>query len=225
MLNNGIKEINEINKEFYKAHNTSFANSRKDNYWEGFSKALNFIKTDSSILDLGCGNGRFYEFLKQKNLKNEYLGIDNSIEFINQNKISFPEASFEVVDIINDISKISEEYDFVAVFGVTHHIPSKEFRKTWFESLGKTVSKNGYLFISFWNFDTSKADLNFKPEKYQIENGDYFLGWKSDFKNHRYCHLFTTEEILETATYLKNFEIISNFDLDSNKYLVLKRID
>lgn len=225
MLNNGIEEINQLNKEFYEAHNESFSKSRKDNFWEGFSSTLQFIKPGSKVLDLGCGNARFLEFLLKNHINCEYLGIDNSKEFISNNKLNYPEAEFEIVDAINNISEINQIFDFIGVFGVTHHIPSREFRKKWFEDLNKLVSLNGYLYISFWNFDTSKADLNFKPKMYQVEDGDFFLGWKGDFKQHRFCHKYSSEELNEIKSYFQNFEIVSEFESDDNKYLVFKRIN
>jgi SAM-dependent methyltransferase len=85
MLNQGIKEINQLNKEFYEIHNESFDKSRKDNYWEGFLNTLKYLNNESKVLDLGCGNARFLNFLLENKLKPNYLGVDNSEEFINRN--------------------------------------------------------------------------------------------------------------------------------------------
>ena len=200
MLNPGIEEINKLNKDFYQKHAESFDNSRKDNFWKGFETCLNFIKPDTKILDLGCGNARFYDFLLKNNLNPDYYGVDSSEEFIKSNQEKYPNAKFGVKDLVENIDDLKEKYDFVSVFGVTHHIPSVEYRKYWFEKLGNLVSENGYIILSFWNFDTQKSNQNFKTKFYQIEEGDYFLGWKGDFEQLRFCHLFSKKELLVLST-------------------------
>jgi SAM-dependent methyltransferase len=65
----------------YDAFATTFSNSRKNHPWPELDYIIEDMKNrDSlSVLDIGCGNGRFLEEAKNKGLKIErYLGIDNS---------------------------------------------------------------------------------------------------------------------------------------------------
>ena len=52
-----------------------------------------YVKGKERILDLGCGNGRFYEMLEGKDI--EYIGVDVSKELIDIAKINFLELIFE----------------------------------------------------------------------------------------------------------------------------------
>lgn len=223
MLNQEIIEINQLNKDFYSKHNESFDKSRKGNFWEGFRNIKKYFKDGQRILDLGCGNARFLEFLIQNHTKFDYFGVDNSSEFIIKNTQNYPNYKFSELDVVSNLGAITNKYDLVTVFGVTHHIPSSEYRKEWFQKLGETLDSEAILVLSFWQFKTEKADQNFKPNLYQVENNDYFLGWKGDFSTHRYCHIFDSYEIMEIKKILSNFTVLEEFSLDDNKYLVLKK--
>jgi len=55
------------------------------------------------VLDVGCGIGMFYEFLRGKNIPiASYTGLDIVEPFIAANRERFPEARFEMVDIFQD---------------------------------------------------------------------------------------------------------------------------
>jgi len=224
MRNQGVLEINQLNKEFYKKHAVSFSNSRDMNFWRGFEVCKMFITPTTSVLDLGCGNARFLQFLKSQNISfKSYLGVDSEESFISENKVKYPEGNFQTQDILEFENFHSiEPKDFVAVFGVTHHIPEKKYRLTWFENLEKLVNKNGYLIISFWNFDKNKS-TDFVPKFYKIEENDYFLGWKQDFSVLRYCHYFNKEELKEIILTLSKFNLIEEFEADYNFYLIFKK--
>jgi SAM-dependent methyltransferase len=69
-----------------------------------------------SVLDVGCGFGDFYGFLTQKGaqLKN-YLGVDINPDMVAIANRRFPNASFEVKDILED--PIEARFDFVVAPG------------------------------------------------------------------------------------------------------------
>ncbi|MCC2631294.1 MAG: hypothetical protein K0S38_1103 [Candidatus Paceibacter sp.] len=67
-----------------------------------------------SVLDVGCGLGDLYDFLKKQNLEVDYTGIDIVPEFIEKAKIRFPEVNFKV----QSMEDLDEQYDFVLASGV-----------------------------------------------------------------------------------------------------------
>lgn len=63
-----------------------------------------------TIIDLGCGFGDLYRYLKEKNIDVEYIGIDINSHFIDFCKKNYPEQKFycknimiEDVDIVADV--------------------------------------------------------------------------------------------------------------------------
>ncbi|MFA5821413.1 MAG: methionine biosynthesis protein MetW, partial [Candidatus Gracilibacteria bacterium] len=65
-----------MSKSFYTPIAPSFSRTRHSP-WPEFDLLIPYLKTNSTLLDLGCGNGRLYKFL-QKHKKVRYLGMDNN---------------------------------------------------------------------------------------------------------------------------------------------------
>jgi len=57
---------------------------------------------NKTVLDIGCGLASYYEFLKSRGLKVNYIGYDIVEPFIAVNAERFPEAKFERRDISRD---------------------------------------------------------------------------------------------------------------------------
>lgn len=86
-----------------------------------------FSKTkDISILDLGCGLGHFYAYLKDskliKNYRINYTGYDISPKLVEAAKQKYPEANFEVKDILEGY--FTKRFDFVICSGIFNIILS-----------------------------------------------------------------------------------------------------
>lgn len=65
----------------YDAFATTFSNSRKNMKWAELDAIIEDIRECSytSVLDIGCGNGRFIESAEgRENTIKKYLGIDSS---------------------------------------------------------------------------------------------------------------------------------------------------
>jgi SAM-dependent methyltransferase len=69
-----------------------------------------------SVLDVGCGFGDFYGFVRQRAHLKHYLGVDINPSLIDIAKRRFPGASFEVKDIIED--SIDQTFDYVVSSGI-----------------------------------------------------------------------------------------------------------
>lgn len=68
-----------------------------------------------SILDLGCGFGDLFGYLKKRGYKFKYTGYDISQKIIDAAKKKYPEAKFEVRDILHDPKP--DRFDFVFCSG------------------------------------------------------------------------------------------------------------
>lgn len=91
-----------------------------------FKVMTDLIRTNEScrLLDLGCGNGAFYTYLKHHKPDVSYSGWDISNKFIDLCKKKYPNGKFKQVDILNeDICKPNNEvyrypYDYVVMNGI-----------------------------------------------------------------------------------------------------------
>ena len=72
---------------------------------------------DKSILDVGCGFGDFYTFLKEQNVRlKKYTGIDITPEMVATARLRLPEVTFQVRDILDN--ELNEKFDYVVASGI-----------------------------------------------------------------------------------------------------------
>lgn len=119
--------------------------STRERIWEEISFLFD-IKKEEKVLDLGCGNGRYYQLLRYA----DYTGIDNSEKLINIAKQKYPEANFKVEDALN-LSFEDNTFDKIYSIAVLHRIPSKEFRLQFLKESRRVLKRGGRLIITVWS--------------------------------------------------------------------------
>ncbi|MBD3280051.1 methyltransferase domain-containing protein [Candidatus Dojkabacteria bacterium] len=237
-----INKLNNLNKKFYEAQAQSFSDTRKV-HWPGWERVLDELglqnKKDLKILDIGCGNGRFLQFLQDKEIEvQRYLGIDSSVELIKIAKDRYANRErikFEVKDTLTEggLESLTDKYDLVVLFGVMHHIPGFENRLKLLKDLAGKLDTEANLVVTLWQFRKSpRFDKMILPVDGfdfadDLEEGDYLLDWdKSGLP--RYCHYFNDEEIEKLKKDLSEKGILTEVDFSAdgkegnlNSYLVL----
>jgi len=77
------------------------------------------FKQNDSLLDLGCGTGRFAKYLQVNDFKGKYLGIDWAAYRIKMAQEYVPEYKFQVGDIFEkQIYKTFKDFDIVLLLEV-----------------------------------------------------------------------------------------------------------
>lgn len=82
----------------------TFSKSRQDHPWPELDSIISDICEQgyTSVLDVGCGNGRFLEQMEHGTWNVErYLGVDNSAGMIEEARKLHPEYRFEVCDMLS----------------------------------------------------------------------------------------------------------------------------
>jgi SAM-dependent methyltransferase len=236
-------KLNQLNKDFYSKVAIYFDSSRRYP-WRGWQDLVDFFKrvdfTPKTILDLGCGNGRFLEFLKDNYKDFKYCGIDSSKELLaiakNRLKNNFFLADLQTDGWSRKAEKISGGYDLIVLMGVMHHIPGKENRVNLIKQSLKLLTNKGYLVFSAWQF-LKKVKLPNANTGWQLldiseqdlDQNDYLLSWNRGTTALRYCHFLDNTEAGELFK-ICNLQIINEFDADGkdnqlNHYYVLKKHD
>ncbi len=172
-----------------------------------------YAKDDQKILDIGCGNGRLFSILKDKNIN--YLGIDNCQELIDIAKEkykNFDKGKFAVEDLLE--MSFDKEFDLIFIIAVLQHIPSEELRLRVLKKIKKALKPGGYLIMLNWNlFQKDKIEYVNKYNrlrlegKFELSENDTLISWKEFGNTHhgkekinnkkieRYYHAFTKKEI------------------------------
>ena len=222
MKNEIIKKIIAINSQFYQKFGKEFSATR-GRIQPGVRKILNRIKRDSSVLDLGCGNGEFARQLANTGHTAPYLGVDFSLPLL-KNAMRVPEhfpARFLALDITNEKwSVISEQYSVITAFAVLHHIPGEKTRLRILKNIYKHLDSDGRFIFSNWQFLHSdrlrKRIQNWdvvQISETDLDEGDYLLDWRRGGTGYRYAHHYSENELSRLAE-LSRFRIIDSFYSD-----------
>ena len=144
------KHSNIIRDLVTKAYNSiagEFDQTRKVQ-WLEFHEFLEYVENDVKILDLGCGNGRVYELLKEKKI--DYLGIDNSSGLIEKARANHSNANFEFADMV-DLDLPDNSFDIIFSIASFHHIPGKKLRIQAIKEMHRVLKSDGILILTVWN--------------------------------------------------------------------------
>ncbi len=204
------QKLIEINKNFYENYAESFNKSRK-NFWSEFDVILKYIKNTDSVLDIGCGNGRFSKFFN----KDKYLGIDFSDSLLKKAKAHNPLYKYLNIDITkNDWEKkLNKKLDMAILIAVIHHCPSFKLRIKILEEIKTIMNKNAIIVISLWHFN--KDDSKFK----NIGDNNYLVSWNKE--TNRYVCYIEDSEIEEYIKILK-LKVLHKFKARDNIYYILR---
>ncbi len=188
---NAQKIISDLQKN-YNLVSPSFARSR-DRLWPEAKFLFNRAKRNEKVLDLGCGNGRFSQYLEHV----DYTGIDFSEKMIEEAKKRFPDKRFLVGSAL-DLPLKDESFDKIYGIAVFHHIPSHKYRIKALLEMKRVLKPGGFLFLTVW-------DMWKTHQFFCIKNlfFNFFLPSRGQrdvfFKGKRYYYLFKKKEISSLA--------------------------
>jgi ubiquinone/menaquinone biosynthesis C-methylase UbiE len=198
----------------------------------------NFLKEGDKVLDLGCANGRYVNFFKEKKVK--YTGLDSSLELVNIAKKNYPNEQFIVGDALN-LPFPDGDFDKVFSLAVLHHIPSLGERKKFFNQARRVLKPGGLLAVTVWDLRPVKMLASKKGRRFlgyaasqfkkaigmsPLDFGDFFIPWRNDRR--RYVHAFILKElrVLACGSGLKTVKsgVLGNLTArEGNLYIVAEK--
>jgi methionine biosynthesis protein MetW len=189
-----------LDKDIYASYWKNRGYKMRDKLMEREYIFLNWIKPNSKVLSVGCGNSRLlYELKKQKQC--EVFGIDISPEVVNvlkQNNISA-----EVQDVIKQDFSLANNYDYIIMSELLEHLVMPE------DLLEQVRHKAKYLILSVPNsaFYRYRLGLLFK--------GRFFTQWAKHPSEHlRYwSHKDFIDWLKALSFKIKEFEPSNGFFL------------
>ena len=229
-----IEWLNQINHDFYRASAVDFDATRQA-AWPGWERLLKAFELPiASVLDLGCGNGRFALFLAARQLQPfSYIGIDSNPELLAfaRRRLAPHIADLTLIEtdlVLDELPPMSAQ--LVTLFGLVHHVPGFERRRALLASAAERVASGGYLALACWRFfEQERFRRRIVPwrDDIKVEKHDYLLDWRRGERALRYCHYVDDEEhaLLIAATGLS---LIADYRADGaegdlNRYAILQR--
>lgn len=239
-----VARLNDINRDFYDHGSGDFSATRQSS-WHGWSRAFENVPNSSGkllILDVGCGNGRLIDFLMKEKISYVYHGVDSSkalIKIASDNFENSDTSTFQRVNLMDfdwQINLPANAYDVICLFGVMHHMPSRDNRQRLLKTVRSLLYSGGLLMVSFWMFAEKKRFSDkiidwtqAEPEIYEdLEQGDYLLPF-GEKKRIRYCH-FADKREQESIMMRLDMEMVDRYSADGktkdlNDYWILQKLD
>jgi SAM-dependent methyltransferase len=248
-----VLTLNEVNRDFYRRRSDEFGATRQSP-WEGWLRLMELVQrhpagsTARSLLDVGCGNGRFARFLKEHHSRPfSYTGVDAStgaLQTARSRLAGLVPMTLLRHDVVAEEEILPPEarrpFSLVVAFGLLHHVPSHARRRELLIELARRVELQGILAISIWQFgrferfrkkivpwEVFTRTSGIPIDTSQLETRDHILTWGSPPFAHRYCHFIDREEASRLLSSLP-LEMVDSFSADGktgnlNRYYVLRK--
>lgn len=172
-----------------------------------FSRYIDIIPKDGSVLDIGVGEGRNALFFA--NLGYKVAGIDISETAINRCLDLSKRFNFQIDAKVADITTFDinkEEYSLIILSNVLNFFSVNEIKKI-VEKLKNGLKDNGLIYISV--FDNEEPSITKVKQRFsQIADFTFY-----DEKTNMYHHYFTQEELknlvaeFDTISYSKSYSL------------------
>jgi len=185
--------------------------------WPCVTKYLDLFKTDSYVLDIGCGNGKYMKYRKDLNI----IGIDISIELV---KICINKQLNVIHGNMTSLPFNNNTFDGLLVVASYHHLDNETDRKQSLNEMYRVLKKNGLCFIEVWGKE--QEDETNKNTKFK--NNTNMVKWTSINTGetyYRYYNIYSKNELVNEINKFKpEFTVLDNGYEKGNYYIILKKL-
>ena len=197
MKREAAQKLLEVSKDFYNNSAKEFSRTRAK-FWDELTFLAEHATPNMKVLDVGCGNGRFYPVLKDRQI--EYTGIDNSEGLLAEARKLHPQANFVLADA-TALPFPDKSFDIAYSFAAIHHIPSRALRNKFVSEIARVLHPGNTLIITTWYLWSPERTSQFLRSAVKcifmlspLDLGDIMLTFGKD-KHERYLHAFTVREL------------------------------
>ncbi|WP_263834159.1 class I SAM-dependent methyltransferase [Salinibacter sp.] len=131
-----------------------------------------------SLIDIGCGDGRFLREMRKQYPNKEILGVDYSQRAIELARAMNPTLAFETRNIIEE--PVDRTFDIATLIEVLEHIPPAQM-KQFIEQVYAVLQPQGHIILTVPHVNKSVSDKHyqhFDTEKLRRVLDPYFQNLK-----------------------------------------------
>jgi len=166
--------------------------------WNGVKLFLNNLPSNSYILDIGCGNGKYLSVRKD----DCYIyACDPCKKFVDIAKMKHPHAEIIIANGLS-LPFLDNTFDAIISIAVLHHIYSENDRLQFIKEIRRVLKNGGKALITVW------STTSVKNKWINKSNNDYEVPWhmKNGDIHYRYYHLFDKDEVVKLSGVIPTFE-------------------
>jgi SAM-dependent methyltransferase len=117
-----------------------------DLYADTFDTLLNYLPSNATVLELGCGPGNVVKYLREKRSDLDIMGVDLAPEMIKEATKQNPDVKFVVMDIVL-ADQIQQQFNAVIAAFCLPYISYNDAAIA-FNSIEQLTDNNGILYLS-----------------------------------------------------------------------------
>jgi len=197
-------------RETFDAIASSFDETR-DEPWDDVREFVEG-REGAVALDLGCGNGRHLDLLRER--FNTAVGMDFSLSMLQLCDGAVVRGDLTRLPFADSCANC------VLCVAALHHLPSHEERLDALEEIARVLRDDGDALVSVWAIEHPKFDG--ERDEIRASGGDIHVPWKrGDEERERYYHIYERDEF-ESLVADSSLEG-SVWESDGNYYARLRR--
>ncbi len=185
--------------------------------WGCVKSFINNFPSNSLILDVGCGNGKYMNYRNDIHIK----GIDISQELVN---ICINKGFDVIKGNMTELPFENNLFDGIICIASYHHLDNDEDRKKTLNELYRVLKKGGLCFIEVW---AKKQSDNHNKNASDFTKKSNLVKWtsiKTGEVYYRYYNIYSKGELEDEIQKLEpNFKIINNGYEKGNYYVILQK--
>lgn len=199
-------------KDTYNQIGAQFSASR-GYIWPDLKPFLADVKPNSSVLDVGCGNGRLLLGLPETV---NYTGLDFSTTLLEKAVENHPKAHFLEADITqSDGWKNLPQFDYIFCIAVIHHLESRHEQLFLLKQIKAHLKQEGRCLITAWNLWQPKLLRHHLDIKTKIKNHHFVF---IPFQGQPRFHFAHTKPYLERLIKEAGLDLL--VEKSSRNYLI-----
>ena len=214
-----MKKIFEIFKKNKWEKKYNYSNFQS--FFNVLTKCQIDLEKNLSLLDFGCGDGRYSSIISKHFNNINLFGVDidsNLIEYCNKNI----KGSFKVNKIDPPLDFNENFFDLIIAYSVFTHLKKPKI-EYWFKEFNRVLKVGGFAAFTFSSLDRLKFMKVFSPNEiktsYGISNLDKFFReynnyyyYEFDNKTPEYVNTILEIDLLEKLAEKNNLKLVKNFE-------------
>ena len=209
--------LDTINLDTYEIISKEFSDTR-GYVWQCVKDFTQLITPNSSVLEIGCGNGKNMKYIL-KHCNCNMIGVDTCNNFVDMciaNNLQVHNNS------INNLQFTESNFDFILCIAVFHHLLSKEKQINAMYEILRVMKPNAIGIITCWATEQpNDGDL----KKFKFHEGINIVPWKGrqELNKIRYYYVFSEKMFRDFFNIFEDIEILKVFNEVGNWIIFFKK--